>query len=142
MAGVRNDVVLGFRPGPVQVTPGHGAHGGVRRVEQVGDLAGDDAVGSVPGPLIEVPVVVRLRDVECELLVGHREHLGTGEAEEGELPWLWLPLDEAKDLVLAGKLQNPTAVAGILAAWVARAGGWHGLRRPVGNRPRSAGEGS
>ena len=52
----------------------------------------------------------------------------TGEAEEGELPWLWLPLDEAKDLVLAGKLQNPTAVAGILAAWAARAGGWSSLR--------------
>lgn len=55
----------------------------------------------------------------------------TGEAEESELPWVWVPLDEAKDLVLAGELGNPTSVAGILAAWTARAGGWQSLR-PAG----------
>ena len=57
---------------------------------------------------------------------GGREH--TGEAEEHHLPQAWVPLDEARDLVLAGRLQNPTAVAGILAAWAARASGWSTLR--------------
>lgn len=52
----------------------------------------------------------------------------TGEAEESELPQAWVPLDEAKDLVLAGKVQNPTAVSGILAAWSARAEGWANVR--------------
>ena len=32
----------------------------------------------------------------------------------------WVPLDEARDLVLAGRLHNPTAVSGILAAAAAR----------------------
>lgn len=54
----------------------------------------------------------------------------TGEAEESDLPQVWVDLDEAKDLVLAGSLQNPTSVAGILAAWVARASGWSTLRDP------------
>jgi len=52
----------------------------------------------------------------------------TGEAEESDLPQVWVPLDEAKELVLAGKIGNPTAVTGILAAWAARAGGWTSLR--------------
>ncbi len=52
----------------------------------------------------------------------------TGEAEEYDLPQAWVPLDQARDLVLAGRLGNPTAVIGILAAWAARAGGWADLR--------------
>ncbi len=52
----------------------------------------------------------------------------TGEAEEMDLPRAWLPLDEARDLVLAGKLQNPTTVMGVLAAWSSRATGWDTLR--------------
>ncbi|MEZ5116513.1 MAG: NUDIX hydrolase [Candidatus Nanopelagicales bacterium] len=59
-------------------------------------------------------------------LPGGRPH--TGEAEELHLPQAWVPLDEAKDLVLAGRLQNPTTGMGVLAAWAARAGGWRGLR--------------
>ncbi|MFA7324334.1 MAG: NUDIX hydrolase [Candidatus Nanopelagicales bacterium] len=52
----------------------------------------------------------------------------TGEAEEGFLPRAWVDLDEAKDLVLSGAVSGPTAVAGILAAWAARACGWQHLR--------------
>ena len=52
----------------------------------------------------------------------------TGEAEEAHLPRAWVDLDEARDLVLAGQLGSPSAVAGILAAWASRAGGWASLR--------------
>ena len=43
----------------------------------------------------------------------------TGEAEEVDLPLVWVPLPKAVDLVLSGALGNPTAVLGILAtrAW-------------------------
>jgi ADP-ribose pyrophosphatase len=51
-----------------------------------------------------------------------------GEGEEREMPVAWVPLDEARDLVLAGHLHNPTAVTGILAAWAAREAGWRTLR--------------
>ncbi|CAB4623189.1 unannotated protein [freshwater metagenome] len=52
----------------------------------------------------------------------------TGEAEEMFLPRIWVDLDEAKDLVLSGKVSGPTAVAGILGAWSSREHGWQGLR--------------
>ncbi len=61
-----------------------------------------------------------------EPLPGGREH--TGEAEEGHLPRAWLPLEEAVALVLAGSIQSPSAVCGILAAHVARERGWVTLR--------------
>ena len=53
-------------------------------------------------------------------------HAGTGE--ERDMPTVWVPLDEAVGLVLAGRLHNPTAVSGILAAAAARARGWADLR--------------
>lgn len=59
-------------------------------------------------------------------LPGGREH--TGEAEEAHLPRAWVDLDEARDLVLRGRIGSPSAVSGILAAWTARAGGWSALR--------------
>lgn len=52
----------------------------------------------------------------------------TGEAEEQQLPQAWIDLDRACDLVRSGAVGSPTAVSGILAAWVARAAGWRGLR--------------
>lgn len=55
-----------------------------------------------------------------------RQH--TGEAEEEHLPRSWVPLDEARDLVMAGRVGSPTAVTGILAAAVARESGWETLR--------------
>jgi len=39
----------------------------------------------------------------------------TGEAEEAHLPRVWVPLDHAVQAILAGNLQSPTVVAGILA---------------------------
>lgn len=56
---------------------------------------------------------------------------GDGFAREGEeagMTALWVPLDDAYDAVLAGRVHNPGAVVGILAAWGARARGWSTLR--------------
>jgi 8-oxo-dGTP pyrophosphatase MutT (NUDIX family) len=50
------------------------------------------------------------------------------EAEELGMTPHWVPLDEARDAVLAGALHNPGAVVGILAASEARALGWRTLR--------------
>jgi ADP-ribose pyrophosphatase len=52
----------------------------------------------------------------------------SGEAEEAHLPRVWVELDEAVHLVLEGRLHNPTAVTGILAAAAARDRGWTTLR--------------
>lgn len=53
-----------------------------------------------------------------------------GEAEEADLPTEWIALDAAVEAVLAGRLGNPTAVTGVLAAAAARSTGWTGLRPP------------
>jgi len=52
----------------------------------------------------------------------------TSEAEEAFLPRAWVPLDQARDLVLAGRIGSVSAVCGILAAWSERYRGWTGLR--------------
>lgn len=51
------------------------------------------------------------------------------EAEEAGMVTRWVPLDEAVEAVLGGRLQNPSAVVGILAAAACRSRGWVGLRR-------------
>ncbi len=51
-----------------------------------------------------------------------REH-----EERGMVP-AWVDLTEARDLVLAGRLHNPTTVCGVLAAAAARDAGWSTLR--------------
>lgn len=56
----------------------------------------------------------------------HERH--AREAEELGMPIRWIPLDEARDAVLAGRLHNPGAVVGILAAHAARDAGWSTLR--------------
>ena len=53
--------------------------------------------------------------------------------EEASMVAAWVPLDEAVESVLAGRLHNPTAVVGVLAAAAARAAGWTTLER-VGAR--------
>jgi ADP-ribose pyrophosphatase len=50
------------------------------------------------------------------------------EDEEHGMRSAWVPLDRARDLVLAGRLHNPTAVIGVLAACAARDAGWATLR--------------
>ena len=48
--------------------------------------------------------------------------------EEAGMVATWVPLEEARDAVLAGALHNPGAVTGLLAAWAAREAGWATLR--------------
>ncbi|HXR42782.1 MAG TPA: NUDIX hydrolase [Acidothermaceae bacterium] len=45
---------------------------------------------------------------------GDERHVGEGE--ERDMPTRWLPLHEARDAVLSGRLHNPLAVMGILSA--------------------------
>jgi ADP-ribose pyrophosphatase len=77
-----------------------------------------------PGGMSEAIRIFLARDLEP--LADGRIH--TGEAEEAHLPRAWVPLDEARDLVLAGRIGSPTAVSGVLAAWAARDRGWDALR--------------
>ena len=63
----------------------------------------------------------------------------TGEAEEIDLPCVWVPLAHAVDLVMGGELGNPTSVIGVLAAWA-----WHtnsGRQLREANTPWNAREG-
>jgi ADP-ribose pyrophosphatase len=48
--------------------------------------------------------------------------------EELDMPLLWVPLEEARDAVLAGRVHNPGAALGVLAALAARELGWSTLR--------------
>jgi 8-oxo-dGDP phosphatase len=50
------------------------------------------------------------------------------QAEELGMPVAWVPLEEARDAVLAGRLHNPGTVVGVLAACAAREQGWATLR--------------
>lgn len=50
------------------------------------------------------------------------------EHEERDMVAEWVALDDARDAVLAGRVHNPTAVAGVLAAAAARDAGWTTLR--------------
>jgi len=50
------------------------------------------------------------------------------EHEERDMARAWVDLSEARDLVLGGKLHNPTTVCGVLAAAAARDAGWASLR--------------
>ena len=62
---------------------------------------------------------------------GHELHVRTDEEAEIELHWI--PLENAVAAVLDGRLHNPSAVVGILAAAAARADDFAGLR--PGNAP-------
>src|SRR6476620_8771417 len=56
----------------------------------------------------------------------HELHVRTDEEAEIELHWI--PLGDAVAAVLEGRLHNPSAVVGILAAAAAKADGFGGLR--------------
>jgi ADP-ribose pyrophosphatase len=47
--------------------------------------------------------------------------------EELDMPAVWVPLDQAVEAVLAGRVHNPAAVVGLLAVAAARAQGWRTL---------------
>jgi ADP-ribose pyrophosphatase len=82
-----------------------------------------DYFGS-PGGLSEALRVFLARDLTGVL---HDERF-TREGEELGMPVGWVDLDEAHEAVLAGRLHNPSAVTGILAAHAARARDWATLR--------------
>lgn len=69
-----------------------------------------------PGGSSEAVRIYLAREI-TELPDGRRI---TGEAEEVDLPCVWVPLEQAVDLVLGGELGNPTATIGVLAAWAWR----------------------
>ena len=50
------------------------------------------------------------------------------EGEEHGMPVRWVDLDEAQEAVLTGRIHNPSAVVGVLAAHAARDRGWATLR--------------
>lgn len=51
-----------------------------------------------------------------------------GSGEERDMPQAWVPLDDLVTRCLRGDLHNPSTMAGVLAAYAARARGWTGLR--------------
>lgn len=77
-----------------------------------------------PGGMNEVLRLYLARGVS--VVEDHERHERSGE--ELGMPTLWVPLDEARDAVLAGRIHNPGAVVGVLAAWSAREEGWSTLR--------------
>lgn len=80
---------------------------------------------SSPGGSSEVLRVFLARDVS------ESRASGSGfrrEGEEAGITGLWVPLDDAYAAALEGRIHNPGAVIGILAAWGARARSWSTLR--------------
>ena len=77
-----------------------------------------------PGSSSEAIRIYLARDLSD--VPGHELHVRTDEEAEIELHWT--PLDVAVDAVLEGRLHNPSAVVGILAAAAARADNFEGLR--------------
>lgn len=75
-----------------------------------------------PGGSTEALRVFLARDVHPTGTVFPRED------EEATMEHLWLDLDEAVGAVLDGRIHNPSAVVGILAAHTCRARAWSGLR--------------
>lgn len=51
-----------------------------------------------------------------------------GDGEERDMPYTWVPLDVARDHVLAGRFTAPITAVGVLAACASRELGWSTLR--------------
>ncbi|GGB32743.1 NUDIX hydrolase [Flexivirga endophytica] len=77
-----------------------------------------------PGALSENLRVFLARDVHPAVADGF-----VREGEEAGMPTGWVPLDDAADAVLDGRVHNGVAVSAILAATVARQRDWETLRR-------------
>lgn len=82
-----------------------------------------------PGSSSEAIRIYLARDLSD--VPGHELHVRTDEEAEIELHWI--PLEAAVEAVLEGRLHNPSAVVGVLAAAAARADGFKNLR--PGNAP-------
>ncbi len=79
---------------------------------------------TTPGGSDEQILVYLARDVS---MVPEAERFTREDEEAGMVP-LWVPLDEAVEAVLAGRLHSPSAVVGVLAAAAARDRDWTTLR--------------
>ncbi|MFJ2618263.1 NUDIX domain-containing protein [Glutamicibacter sp. NPDC087344] len=79
-----------------------------------------------PGSSSEAVRIYLARGVK--LVPEHLRHTRT--EEEAEMIIQWVPLDDAVAQVLAGKIHNPTAVIGLLAAHAARLSNFSALRHP------------
>ena len=79
-----------------------------------------------PGSSSEAMRIYLARDVR--LAPEDQRHERT--EEEAEMTTQWVPLHEAAAAVLDGRIHNPSAVAGILAAQAAKASGYSTLRDP------------
>jgi ADP-ribose pyrophosphatase len=77
-----------------------------------------------PGSSSEALRIFLARDVN--LAPEEQRHERTDE--EAEIITRWVPLDEAVAAVLDGRIHNPSAVVGLLAAFAARAGNYASLR--------------
>jgi ADP-ribose pyrophosphatase len=90
---------------------------------------------SSPGGMTEALRIFLARD----LAPVPEEERHVREGEELGMPVRWVPIDEAREAVLAGGLHNPTLVIGLLTAHAHRERGWAGLRpadAPWPERPR------
>jgi ADP-ribose pyrophosphatase len=76
-----------------------------------------------PGSTSEVMRIFLARDVS-EVTDETFERTG----EEAGITGMWVPLDDAYAAVLGGRIHNPGAVVGVLAAWGARRQDWSTLR--------------
>lgn len=76
-----------------------------------------------PGFCDEALRIYLARDVDRAEGEQHARH-----GEERDMPVEWVPLDDLRDAVLAGRLHNPSMVVAVLAAVAARAADWTTLR--------------
>jgi ADP-ribose pyrophosphatase len=78
---------------------------------------------TTPGGSDEAVRIFLARDVRESSLPRYE-----GQDEEAEMPTRWVPLPEAVTAVMSGKLHNPLAIMGVLAASRAAATSYAGLR--------------
>jgi ADP-ribose pyrophosphatase len=81
---------------------------------------------SSPGGLDEAIRIYLARNLAAVPQAERHERDG----EELGMPVRWVPLEEARDAVLAGRVQNAVAIVAVLAALAAREQGWRTLRAP------------
>jgi 8-oxo-dGDP phosphatase len=109
---------------------GEPAHvGAARELREEADLVAArwhvlaDYVSS-PGGLDEALRIYLARDL-AEVPEADRH---ARDGEELGMPRRWVPLEQARDAVLAGRVQNATTVIAVLSALAAREQGWATLR--------------
>ena len=103
--------------------------GAARELAEEADLAAGTwnvlaDVFNSPGSSSEAIRIYLARDLTG--IPHHERHERT--EEEAEIEFHWISLEDAVASVLAGRLHNPSAVVGILAAAAARAGNYQDLR--------------